>query len=152
MILVTMAICIALFIVGILLDVKYGHYELGNGIIVISVIVFIIATIVLVCLCCSVSSAKTLDERIAMYEEENAKIEEQIAAVVSNYQIYESDIFKNTTPESAITLVALYPELKSDTLVQSQIDLYVKNREEIISLKEKKINATVSRWWLYFGK
>ena len=87
-----------------------------------------------------------------MYQEENTKIEEQIATIVKQYQEYEKDIFTEVSPESAMTLVSLYPELKADTLVSSQIDIYVKNNEKLKSLKEEKINASVIRWWTYFGK
>ena len=108
--------------------------------------------ITIICLLISVSNASVLDEKIAMYEEENARIEGQIAAVVTQYQEYESDIFTEVAvDESAITLVTLYPELKSDTLVQSQIDIYVQNNEKIKELREAEISASVKKWWLYFG-
>lgn len=98
-----------------------------------------------------VSGLSVIDDKIAMYQEENAKIEEQIAAVVAQYQEYESDIFDSVAPESAVTLVALYPDLKSDTLVQKQIEVYLENNEKIKELKEEKIGGSVLRWWLYFG-
>ena len=85
-------------------------------------------------------------------KEENAKIEQQIADTVKQYQEYETGIFTEVSPEDSITLVALYPELKSDTLVQSQIEVYVENNKAIKELKSSAINASVYRWWLYFGK
>lgn len=87
-----------------------------------------------------------------MYEEENTGIEQQITDVVKQYQEYESGIFKDIAPESAITLVTLCPELKSDTLVQSQIEVYIENNKEIKELKNMTVNASFYRWWLYFGK
>ena len=112
----------------------------------------VVSLIAIVILLVSISNASVLDEKIAMYQEENARIEEQIASVVEQYQKYETDIFTSVAPDdSAITLVALYPELKSDTLVQSQIDIYVQNNEKIKELKEAEISASVKRWWLYFG-
>lgn len=56
-----------------------------------------------------------------------------------------------TAPESSITLVSLYPELKSDELVKKQIAVYQENNKKIINLKEKQIDANVAKWWLYFG-
>jgi hypothetical protein len=70
---------------------------------------------------------------------------------VKDYQEYESGVFADAGSESAITLVSLYPELKADQLVSSQLDIYVQNNEMIKSLKLEKINADVVRWWLYFG-
>ena len=57
-----------------------------------------------------------------------------------------------TAPESSITLVSLYPELKSDELVKKQIAVYQENNKKIINLKEKQIDANVAKWWLYFGE
>lgn len=95
---------------------------------------------------------KTADSRIAMYEAENAKIEERVDAVVKGYQDYEKDTFAELSPDTdAMTLVYLYPELKSDALVQEQIALYVSNTERIRELKEEKIKGQVIKWWLYFG-
>ena len=92
-----------------------------------------------------------MDEKIAMYQEENAYIENQIDMVVKQYQEYETDIFESANVDSPMVLVSLYPELKADTLVQEQIDIYVANNQKIKELKEKKINGNVYRWWLYFG-
>ena len=91
-------------------------------------------------------------KKISLYEEENTKIEQQIADVVKQYQEYESGIFTEVAPEGAMTLVTLYPELKSDTLVQSQIEVYIENNKAIKELKSMAINASFYRWWLYFGK
>lgn len=110
-------------------------------------IVLAVAIILGIC----VINVTKVDEKIAMYQEENAKIEVQIATTVENYQQYENNIFTEVTPDSSITLVALYPELKSDTLIQAQIEVYIENNNKIKSLKEDKINGSVYRWWLYFG-
>ena len=153
MILVILAVCIALFIGGILLESSCSNLDfLGVGMSTLGFLVGAIALIVTIVLVINVSKLRVIDEKIEMYHEENVKIEEQIAAVVKDYQKYEADIFTETSSDSAITLVALYPELKADELVKSQIDVYVTNNKRIIDLKEKKITSTVSRWWLYFGK
>lgn len=98
-----------------------------------------------------VSELKVIDDKIIMYEEENQQIEQQISEAIETYQQHETQIYTEVAPESSIILVAAYPELKSDTLVQEQIKVYLKNNEEIKNLKAKKINGDVSRWWLYFG-
>ena len=97
------------------------------------------------------AGGRTADEKIAMYQEENTKIEEQIATVVEQYQNYETEIFTSVKPESSVALVSLYPELKSDTLVQSQIEVYVQNNKKIKELRESKIDYANFLWWLYFG-
>lgn len=99
----------------------------------------------------SVVKSKYIVEKITMYEQQNKQIEEQIDTVVKQYQEYESDTYIKTSSESSITLVSLYPDLKSDELVKKQIKVYSDNNKKIIELKEKQINAKVSKWWLYFG-
>lgn len=146
MLIVFIVITIGLFILGCWLDEDSG-FMLG----VIAGFMFIAEIIVVVFLSVSVSNLKVIDQRIEMYQEENTRIEERLSVVVKQYQEYESGIFTEVSPESSITLVSLYPDLKADALVQSQIDVYVKNNETIKELKDKKITRSVKRWWLYFG-
>ena len=100
----------------------------------------------------NVLSYKYIDEKIAMYQEENTKIEEQIDTLVQNYMKYESDTYGEFKGNDAITLVSLYPDLKSDELVQKQIEVYTTNNQKIKELKEQKIDIVKDKWWLYFGK
>ena len=111
----------------------------------------VIAIIAVIWISSYVIVLNKIDERIAMYQEENEKIERQIAETITQYQEYEKEIFTEVSPDSAITLVSVYPDLKSDTLVQSQIEVYTSNNQNIKKLKEEKINGAVTRWWLYFG-
>jgi hypothetical protein len=92
-----------------------------------------------------------IDEKIALYEEENIKIEKQIASVVNDYQEYELGIIKECAPDKAVTIISLYPELKSDTLVAKQIDTYIANNNKIKELKEEHINQKVVGWWFNFN-
>lgn len=150
MIFVILGICIlAIILSGIISektesDTAFVFFVLSGISLAISLIVTIILGVM-------VSLLPVIDSQIEMYQEENTQIEQQIANVVCQYQQYETEIFTTVAPEDSISLVALYPELKSDTLVQKQIDVYVANNEKIKALKEKQINGSVLRWWLYFG-
>ena len=154
MILVILVIGILMVTLGIVLYDKldYGKDKIGKIFQIIGTVATIISTIVTIVLLVCVLNRVNIDKKIAIYEEENTKIEQQIADTVKQYQEYETGIFTEVAPESSITLVALYPELKSDTLVQSQIEVYVENNKTIRELKSSAINAPVYRWWLYFGK
>lgn len=154
MILVILVIGILMVTLGIVLYDKldYGKDKIGKIFQIIGTVATIISTIVTIVLLVCVLNRVNIDKKIALYEEENTKIEQQIADTVKQYQEYETGIFTEVAPESSITLVALYPELKSDTLVQSQIEVYVENNKTIKELKSSAINAPVYRWWLYFGK
>lgn len=98
-----------------------------------------------------VINGRTLDSKIAMYTEENQKIEEDMNILVEQYMNYESNTYGDLRSESSITLVSLYPELKADTLVEKQIEVYTANNKKIKELKEKLINISNYKWWLYFG-
>lgn len=154
MILVILVIGILMVTLGIVLYDKldYGKDKIGKIFQIIGTVATIISTIVTIVLLVCVLNRVNIEKKIAIYEEENTKIEQQIADTVKQYQEYETGIFTEVASESSITLVALYPELKSDTLVQSQIEVYVENNKTIKELKSSAINAPVYRWWLYFGK
>ena len=153
MILLIFGICILMMIVGgFILDKKTGaDSDICFGISGIGMVVGFFALLGLIIVGVNVKSLSVIDDRIVMYEEENARIEQQIADVVEQYQKYETDIFREVAPESAVTMVSLYPELKSDSLVQAQIEVYTENNKTIRDLRDKQIKGNVYRWWLYFG-
>jgi len=91
--------------------------------------------------------------KIAMYEEENALIEEKVSNTVTKYMEYEKSIVIEVSPDDdAFSLVSLYPELSSDALVSNEIELYVKNNEKIKELKSEALNIPKYKFWIYFGK
>ena len=99
----------------------------------------------------NVVDGRVIDNRIAMYQQENTKIETQMDILVERYMDYESETFGELKSESSITLVSLYPELKADELVKQQVEVYTTNNEKIKELKEQKISLSIWKWWLYFG-
>ena len=152
MILLIFGICILMIVGGFILDEKTGvDSDICFGISGIGMVVGFFALLGLIIVGVKVKSLSVIDDRIVMYEEENARIEQQIADVVEKYQKYETDIFMEVAPESAVTMVSLYPELKSDSLVQAQIEVYTENNKTIRDLRDKQIKGNVYRWWLYFG-
>lgn len=118
---------------------------------VISSIFLVISLMSAIILTIQVSNLSVIDQKVEMYEQENTKIEQQIETAVIAYQQHEKDVFTSVKPNSYIQLVSLYPELKSDTLVKTQIKTYQSNNKKIKELKEQAINGNVKRWWLYFG-
>lgn len=106
----------------------------------------------MICNIAIVVDGRVIDEKIQMYTEENEVIESQIEAVVTEYMNYEKETLTELKGDSAITLVSLYPELKSDNLVMTQITTYQENNAKIKELKESEIDIKSAKWWLYFGK
>lgn len=143
-------ICFAIAILGFtVINDRNEIIGLLTGI--FAIIAAMAAFIFIIIAAFNVKQLSVIDDRIEMYQEENAQIEQQIADVVEQYQKYETDIFMEVAPESAVSMVALYPELKSDSLVQAQIEVYVANNNMIKDLKDQQIKGDVYRWWLYFG-
>lgn len=99
-----------------------------------------------------VSNGYIIDEKIAMYEEENTSIEESIDVAVKACMDFEASTYGELKDKDSINLVSQFPQLKSDTLVQKQIEIYVSNNNEIKALKEEKIDLSKSKWELYFGR
>ena len=97
-----------------------------------------VCLIVGIVLCVSVTDGSVIDKKIAMYQKENTKIENQMDVLVSQYMKFETDTYGELKNESSITLVSLYPDLKSDELVKKQIEVYESNNKEIREMKEKK--------------
>ena len=94
-----------------------------------------------------------IDKKIEMYSEENAKIEIKVKETVRAYMNYEGDTYKNLIETADLTtLLIKYPELNSNELVKTEIELYKENTKELRTLKEQKINESLIKWWLYFGK
>ena len=155
MILVILGISILLVILGIILICKsYSDTQWGIGMTLIFIFgVSIFVSIVCGCPCAyDASQSMIIDEKIAMYQEENKSIESSISTIVENYQDYEKDVFANAKNESIVVVATqLYPELKSNELVKKQLDIYVENNKKIKQLKNKKLDYKVSKWWLYFG-
>lgn len=94
-----------------------------------------------------------LEQQIAMYEQENAVIEENVAKIVQNYLTYEHETYEELKPEyqNSITVASLYPKLSGDTVVTKQIETYMANRQTIFYLKDKKIGLSKYHWLLYLG-
>lgn len=152
MIIVIFLVFVALIVLGAILDDCFCCDGIGLVVKVLGVIGMAIRLLCLVLLLVDCSQFKVIDQKIEMYQEENTRIENQIAECVEQYQRYETEIITEVAPESAMTFVSLYPELKADALVSKQIEVYIDNNQKIKELKEFKISEDVTRWWLYFGK
>lgn len=118
-------------------------------------IIFGIILIIDICVassaCYDIKKSSYIPEKIEMYQLENKNIESDMDELVKQYMTYEKETFKSSKSTSSITLVSLYPELKSDKLVSKQLEVYVHNNNKIKKLKESYIDAKVARWWVYFG-
>ncbi len=100
----------------------------------------------------AIGTGHTIDSKIKMYEEENESIESSIDTAVNRYMDYESSTYEKIRDKDLISLVSLIPDLKADTLVQKQIEVYLSNNDKLRKLKEEKIDLSKKKWKLYFGR
>ena len=149
------------FIAFLVLRVKYpsensfywGAHEFFTAMSWIFGFVILVLIIAICCQSTKLATESTIDSKIEMYQEENANIEQDIDKIVKEYLEHEHDTFADLkTEDSSITLVTLFPELKSDTLVKQQLEIYIANNAKIKILKEEKIDIAKIRWVLYFGR
>ena len=151
MLIVLFLICVGMVIIGGIYNAKVIYSNAGDIMSSGGSIAAIICGIALLVCSIVVSSGWVVNDKIKMYEAENAKIDTQVCYIVENYKKYEKTTFNNAKTKDANTLVLLYPELKSDTFVKEQIKIYNQNRKEILNLKKEKIDYKPLRWWVYFG-
>ena len=149
MIIVLIVISIIIFILGMFVTDDYDFQEIIMG---WSLVSFVIKLGVLIYLLVKIIGLRVINDKIELYQTQNEEIENKVEVVVKQYMEHENKTFTGLkTDESYITLVTLYPELKSDKLIEQEINLYEENNKKILELKEQKINEKVYKWWLYFG-
>ncbi len=125
--------------------------ELWAGGVIISAIGVFICVIGAIALFEKVTDGRLLQAKIDMYETENQKIEQDISDLVNQYMAHEGDVVDKVSNESSLTLVNLYPDLKSSDLVKQEIEIHTKNSAKIKKLKEQQIDTQNYKLWLYFG-
>lgn len=161
MLILILGLVLVAFIVFLVLRVKYPSthsvlFDAHDFFTAMSWVFGIVAIGLVIAVCClstKVATESTIDSKIEMYQEENANIEQDIDKIVKEYLEHEHDTFADLkTEESSITLVTLFPELKSNTLVQQQVEIYVANNAKIKQLREEKIDISKIKWILYFGR
>ena len=141
-----------IFIIFVILTVKaVKDYEeelaifTGVGAVIAGIALIIVAG-------CLVDVTYRTDEMIQIYTEENAEVEKKLENAVQSYMQYEKDIMINVSPDTdTISLISLYPDLKSDRLVESEIETYISNNDKIKELRAGKTMKSTYKFLLFFG-
>ncbi|MGP1609026.1 MAG: hypothetical protein ACTTGJ_04190, partial [Clostridium sp.] len=118
-----MLILITVITIIILLVVKLFIEEDEDRFIVqlllsLTILIEIIASIVLIA---EISKKDFLNDKIALYKQENIVIEKRIDTVVKEYLKHESDTYKIKGEGKLIEKVMAYPELKSNDIIKKQV-------------------------------
>ena len=98
-----------------------------------------------------VSSGFGIQEKIEIYEEQNAQIEQSIDAAVKAYCEHEQITYIQMSDGAVALVAAAYPELASSELVKTQMEVWASNSNELKDLKSKLVDFHRAQYFLYFG-
>lgn len=145
-----MALLITIGFFALANDNPYDTWEVGGT---LSAIIFIVCVLAMFWTGYHVHRcAYVIPAQISMYEEENARIEEKVRDTVNKYMEYEGGVIMEIAPEDdAMTLISLYPDLKTDQLISEEISVYIANNDQIKKLRAELAEQASYKWWLYFG-
>ena len=154
MIYIVLIICLILIILGIIL-LNNTDYETGGLVSLITGglvgLIFLVA--LFVCLISYNVTKSTADSQIKVYEEQNEIVLSQIEPLVEKYLNYEKDTYSSLKVDSnTLVAMSMYPELKGDEFVQSQIKIIMDNQSKITQLKLDKAKLNVFKFWLFMGE
>lgn len=120
---------------------------------------FVMGVFILIMLCFGAwnlysiaSVGNTTENKIQLYESQNKEIDSNMEELVADYKDYESSVIEMVKGKSSEEILLTFPELKSSSLAAQQIDVYMGNKRKINELREKQIDLSKNKWWLYFGK
>ena len=151
MIVLILIFLVAVWILSLIICLK-SDGDIGGLFWMLSSAGLVFFSITFIILLIIVSNGSTIDSKIELYQTQNSEIESKIQATVTSYLAHEKQTYKDLKPNNAIAIVSAYPELHSNELVKKQIEVYEDNNKKIMSLKEEKLNQSIYKWWLYFGK
>lgn len=98
-----------------------------------------------------VASGFSIEEKIGIYEEQNAQIEESIDAAVKAYCEHEQITYVQMSDGAVALVAAAYPELASSELVKTQMEVWTSNSSELKELKSRLVDFHHAQYFLYFG-
>lgn len=98
-----------------------------------------------------VSSGFGIEEKIQIYEDQNAQIEQSIDAAVKAYCEHEQITYVQMSDGAVALVAAAYPELASSELVRTQMEVWTSNSNELKDLKSKLVDFHRAQYFLYFG-
>lgn len=99
----------------------------------------------------TVASGFGIQEKIQIYEDQNAQIEQSIDAAVKAYCAHEQITYTQMSDGAVALVAAAYPELASSELVKTQMEVWTSNSSELKDLKSDLVDFHRAQYFLYFG-
>lgn len=140
---------IILLIIGFITYRSYDE-DVGVACYIFSIAFFITTLIVFACYN---NTKASCDKKITVLEEKNELVLKQVEPIVNRYLLYESETLEKVKVSSEnIVALSMYPELKGNEFLKSQIDIVVKNQDEITKLKLNKAELNAYKLWIFMGE
>ena len=152
MITLLLAIALGLVLLAEIIDVstnKFGFLAVVPGVLgTVFAIIFSIWTLWNIII---VASGFGIQEKIEIYEDQNAQIEQSIDATVQAYCEHEQITYVQMSDGAVALVAAAYPELASSELVKTQMEVWTSNSSELKDLKSDLVDFHRAQYFLYFG-
>lgn len=94
---------------------------------------------------------ETINSQLEVLESQNAIILSQIEPVIQKALDFESNTYKElkVNPENIITLSQIYPDLKDNSFIQTQLSVILTNQQQITQLKLNKATLNAFHFWIW---
>ena len=97
---------------------------------------------------------ETINSQLEVLETQNAIILSQIEPVIQKALDFESNTYKElkVNPENIITISQIYPNLKDNSFIQTQLNVILTNQQQITQLKLNKATLNAFHFWIWSKK
>lgn len=94
---------------------------------------------------------ETISSQLEVLETQNEVILSQIEPVIQKALDFESNTYKElkVNPENIITISQIYPDLKNNNFIQTQLNVIIKNQQQITQLKLNKATLNAFHFWIW---
>ena len=94
---------------------------------------------------------ETINSRLEVLETQNEIILSQIEPVIQKALDFESNTYKElkVNPENIITISQIYPDLKDNSFIQTQLSVILNNQQQITQLKLNKATLNAFHFWIW---
>lgn len=144
---------VVLAVVGVLVDdsLRYSNNPfIPPG----AIMIFVSVISIIICWGSYNFNKNTLQSRLEVLEEQNTIVLAQVGPVVQKAMEFESNTYKDLKLDSnnLIALSNMYPNLKDNTFIQTQLQIIIENQTEIKRLKLTEAKLKAYRFWIWNKK
>lgn len=134
-------------------DIYNGHNDFTEQPTFILGIFIGVSSLIAILCCWGVYSyrTETINSQLEVLESQNTIILSQIEPVIQKALDFESNTYKElkVNPENIITLSQIYPDLKDNSFIQTQLSVILTNQQQITQLKLNKATLNAFHFWIW---